>query len=263
MLLDQKVKVKWHNKSKNHYIKLGYVFTKMHEEFEANAHDLSENSRIIVKVKCDYCGDIIEKKYQAVSSRKNEKDSCKKCTSKKIIEKKIKNGNSLGDKHPEIIKFWSNKNKISPFDITYGSNIKVWWICNNNHEWFAKLPFENDLNCPRCNKDSTGEKEIAKILIKNNVSFKNQYSFKNLLNENNNQLKFDFAIFKEDKLYCLIEFDGRQHYQPVFGEDVLKTTKYRDGLKNKYCEENNISLIRIPFWDFENLNQIVSNIIGA
>jgi len=38
-------------------------------------------------------------------------------------------------------------------------------------------------------------------------------------------MPFDFAIFKNGKLVCLIEFDGEQHYRPIDflgGEDKFK-----------------------------------------
>lgn len=261
MILKQKVKVKWSNRIKEQYEALGFIFTKRGDEFEVDIDILPENSSAKVKVKCDYCENIIEKQYKKYIYERNKgKDCCKNCTHKKIIDIKLKNGNSLGDKFPELIPYWSRKNTLTPFDITYGSNDKAWWICNKGHEWHAKLPFDGNINCPRCFKDTTGEKKIAEILNKLNLKFKQQFSFSDLLNENNNPLKFDFAVFKDDKLIYLIEFDGRQHYQPVFGEETLKITKYRDGLKNKYCEVNNIKLIRIPFWEFENIGTIINSL---
>ena len=33
--------------------------------------------------------------------------------------------------------------------------------------------------------------------------------------------------------------------------------KIRDTIKNIYCQQNNIKLIRIPYWDFNNIEQIL------
>lgn len=56
---------------------------------------------------------------------------------------------------------------------------------------------------------SRGERIIAQILRENNINFSTQYMFKDLIGINGGYLKFDFAIFKDNQLYELIEFDGR------------------------------------------------------
>ena len=33
--------------------------------------------------------------------------------------------------------------------------------------------------------------------------------------------------------------------------------KYLDNIKTKYCEDNNIKLIRIPYWNYNNIEQIL------
>ena len=43
--------------------------------------------------------------------------------------------NSLAEVHPELILVWSEKNlPLTPDDITFGSNKKVWWKCACGHE---------------------------------------------------------------------------------------------------------------------------------
>lgn len=104
---------------------------------------------------------------------------------------------------------------------------------------------------------SRGERIIADILRENNINFATQYSFQDLKTPKGGSLKFDFAIFKDNKLYKLIEFDGRQHF---FGPDAkwshsdsLETIKFRDNLKDEYCIKNNISLLRIPYTEIGNI----------
>ena len=98
---------------------------------------------------------------------------------------------------------------------------------------------------------SRGETIIAQILRENNINFSTQYTFPDLKGINGGSLRFDFAIFKNNQLYKLIEFDGRQHY---FGPDAtwsqsdsLETIQMRDKLKDEYCKKNNISLLRINY----------------
>lgn len=95
---------------------------------------------------------------------------------------------------------------------------------------------------------SLGEKYIYGILSKHNILFFTQYSFENCINPKTNcNLYFDFYI---PKYNCCIEYDGKQHFEPVKffgGEDFFKETQYRDEIKNQYCLKNNINLIRIKY----------------
>ena len=44
--------------------------------------------------------------------------------------------NSLAEVHPELVSEWSEKNlPLTPDDITFGSNKKVWWKGACGHEW--------------------------------------------------------------------------------------------------------------------------------
>ena len=105
-----------------------------------------------------------------------------------------------------------------------------------------------------CKQKSSGELQIKQILIRNNINFKEQYALKDF----NTAAYFDFAIFnKENNLKCLIEFDGKQHYEPVEkfgGAEQFKIQIIRDQRKNNYCKEHNIRLIRIPYTDQSKLD---------
>lgn len=79
--------------------------------------------------------------------------------------------------------------------------------------------------------------------------------------------KFDFYL----PLYNLvIEFDGEDHYMPIdragkgkeWAEEHFEITKYRDSLKNDYCKNNNINLLRIPYWEKENYKTLIKNKIN-
>jgi hypothetical protein len=70
-------------------------------------------------------------------------------------------------------------------------------------------------------------------------------------------LRFDFAIFNENNnLSHLIEFDGKQHtndYNAWGGTETLEERHLRDELKNLYCKNHNIKLIRIPYTKRNNI----------
>lgn len=76
--------------------------------------------------------------------------------------------------------------------------------------------------------------------------------------------RFDFYL---PDYNLFIEYDGEQHFKPTeyHGNDfeanmndLLKRQKY-DQIKNKYCEDNNINLLRIPYWEKENVESIINN----
>lgn len=107
---------------------------------------------------------------------------------------------------------------------------------------------------------SHGEEKISNILINNNISFKREYSFKDLVYKS--PLKFDFAIFNKDgTLSHLIEYDGIQHfeYRDVGWNNKtnFEKTQIRDNIKNSYCKENNIKLIRIKYDEDITLERII------
>lgn len=103
-------------------------------------------------------------------------------------------------------------------------------------------------------KMSAGELKIESILKENNISYQTQY----IIPEFNPLAKFDFAIFdKENCLVKLIEFDGQQHFEPIAhfgGEEQFVIQQQRDKAKNLYCQENNIILLRVPYYDFDKID---------
>lgn len=117
--------------------------------------------------------------------------------------------------------------------------------------------------CPSCNKNkSKGEEMVSRVLKDMGVSYTEQYSIEDLKNKNN--LRFDFAVFFEKRGKLLIEYDGVQHFKPIEyfgGEKNLEYQRVNDGIKNKYCEENKIELLRIPYWEFNKIEEIVRDSI--
>ena len=69
--------------------------------------------------------------------------------------------NSLAEVHPELVSEWSEKNlPLTPDDITFGSNKKVWWKGACGHEWQTSVKARsNGEKCPIC----SGARVIAGI----------------------------------------------------------------------------------------------------
>ena len=102
-----------------------------------------------------------------------------------------------------------------------------------------------DSNSCGCLK-STGEFIIEQILKKNNIPFEREKSFENCY-INRGKAKFDFYVNNQ----YLIEFDGIQHFKSNNSwntEEKVEKTKQSDKIKNEWCKNNNIPLIRIPYW---------------
>ncbi|MGV6936030.1 hypothetical protein ACWA2B_10990 [Paenibacillus sp. CMM36] len=125
-----------------------------------------------------------------------------------------------------------------------------------NYEWLVRPNnFLNGSRCPNC-LVTKGESKIKKYLIDNEIRYRIQYTFpdcKDIL-----RLKFDFAVFKNRKLSVLIEYDGEFHYEQIISEEHFADRKKKDKIKDDYCKSHNIPLIRIPYWEFDNIESILN-----
>ena len=105
---------------------------------------------------------------------------------------------------------------------------------------------------------SKGEAKIVEILNKLNIEFYREYKFIDCISPiTKAKLRFDFYLPKEN---ICIEYDGQQHYSNAsvkfFSEkESLEDRQYRDSIKNNYCKEKNIILIRIPYKDYNKLDK--------
>ena len=136
------------------------------------------------------------------------------------------------------------------------ANTKIKVRCKiDGYEWEAT---PNNLlsgnGCPKCN-ESKGEKRIGKYLDSRNIKYEQQYKFDDCRSKH--KLPFDFYI---PSLNIAIEYDGRQHFEFIDyfgGFNSFVEGKIRDTIKTIYCKENNIKLIRIPYWDFDRIEEIL------
>ena len=113
---------------------------------------------------------------------------------------------------------------------------------------------------------SKNEMLIRNHLDKLGVRFKKQYYFDDLRSPITNWLlKFDIAVFNSQGDLCfLIEYDGEQHengvrFASTKEENEIKFERLQlyDSLKNQYCEEHNIDLLRISYRNKKQLLDIV------
>ena len=112
----------------------------------------------------------------------------------------------------------------------------------------------NGTRCKKCSYTYKGEDEIIKILEGLKVDYIHQFKIENC--KDKRPLPFDFYL---PQYNCCIEFDGIQHFEPRFGDECFKKTTLHDEIKNKYCLENNIKLLRIPYWESGNIKDLIIN----
>lgn len=105
---------------------------------------------------------------------------------------------------------------------------------------------------------SRGEIKIEEILQQSGWEFIEEYSFPDLVSNNGRPLRFDFAVFDDQhNIDFLIEFQGVQHYeakQKFGGYNGLRKQQYNDMKKREYCQNHDIKLVIIPYWDEGRLN---------
>lgn len=103
-----------------------------------------------------------------------------------------------------------------------------------------------------CLKESVGELKIKSLLNINKINFIYQYHTESCRYPDTNYLAY-FDFYVEGKY--IIEFDGIQHFKPFCfnmtsqekAEQQFLKTQQHDLFKNKWCKDNNIPLIRIPY----------------
>lgn len=100
---------------------------------------------------------------------------------------------------------------------------------------------------------SKGELKIISILQKAQIQYKKEVTFNGC--QDKNLLPFDFQILLNDNNFYLIEFDGKQHFNPnhAWNDYSFNQVQKHDKIKNQWCKENNIPLIRIPYTHLEEL----------
>jgi very-short-patch-repair endonuclease len=159
-------------------------------------------------------------------------------------------------------KYWDyDINTLNPWEISYGSNIKVWIKCQEilNHESYDIQcnDFINSCRCPECKK-SKGEIKIREFLRTYNIYYISQKEFDDLIGLGGGNLSYDFYL---PKYNLLIEYQGRQHkkYNPYFHksiEDFEKQVEH-DRRKKEYALSHGYNFLEIWYWDFDNIEEIL------
>lgn len=167
-LISKTVKIRWINATKKYYEKLGYIFTKIGDEFEVKVEDLPKGSSVKVKCICDNCKVLLNPTYRDYNKtvKSDGKTYCNKCSVKLFTAKKLKETkfelsfarwliNNFGKNALEL--YWDYEKNIdmNPWEIGYCSHIKVWIKCqekdyHGSYEAQCYNFVKQKHNCPYC-----------------------------------------------------------------------------------------------------------------
>ena len=186
-----------------------------------------------------------------INSLKNGK-RCKTCATIKNAERQ----RIPYEKQKEFVKSFRYELISQKEDYT-NVHDKYIFKCDKGHIYKASFSdFQQGCRCPIC-RISKGEAKVESILKKYGIEYILQYKFDDC--KFYNKLPFDFYI---PSMNACIEYDGKQHFQYVHrwgGYDEFINRLIRDSIKNIYCRENKIKLIRIPYYEFKNIEEILLN----
>jgi len=89
--------------------------------------------------------------YQAMIALRTKKNwNCPFCSGHQVL----KGFNDLATTHPQLLKEWDfEKNQeVSPYSLSQGSNLKVWWKCDRGHSYqmIVACKTQRNFGCPYC-----------------------------------------------------------------------------------------------------------------
>lgn len=133
-------------------------------------------------------------------------------------------------------------------------------ICGAERECLYHHLMNFNVACECFKSHSSGEILVKNYLDTHSYDYKTEYVFEELRGTGGGLLRYDFALFKDGELKCLIEYDGEQHFQEAgsyFNE--RGQVQIHDNIKNQYALTYNIPLLRIPFTDAYKVDEILDN----
>lgn len=193
-----------------------------------------------LEVRCRICGLIEKVSYNSFKKRVNKCQNCINIERYNIVKEKC-----------DRLNYILLDNEIN------GTKTPINIVCDNGHKITPTYDsfIWKDCGCNICKTISRGEDKIINFLNGLNIYYNKHYRGFELIYKKH--LEFDFYI---PQLNTIIEFDGIQHFKPINyfgGIENFIDLKIKDGLKNEYCYNNNIRLIRIPYWEMNNIEGIL------
>lgn len=213
--------------------------------------DVYKGQNTKIKHKCNVCGYEWNVLPRHLIERKNHSE-CPNCAN--ILKK------TTSQYKNEVEKLNSNIVVVGEYVNNKTNVLHKCKLCNYTWESTPHNILNGKTSCPHCKK-SHGERFIINYLDNHRIKYFAQYKFDNCKNQR--PLPFDFYL--PDYNIC-IEYDGIGHYQPTRWNGcnndkcnmVYQNTINNDNIKNEYCNNEHIKLIRIPYWEFDNIEEILN-----
>lgn len=234
------------------------------EEFKKMVYEKNKNIKILgtyagsqsdIKCECLIDGHIWETK----ASRLHHGVGCPRCggSLKKTNQEFLEEMEIINSDIEILGEYTSNKTKLK-VRCKLDDNV---WEQSPNH-------LLRGIGCPVCanTKRSKGEEKIKKFLEENEISYTHQKWIKEC--HDKLTLPFDFCVYDDNgSTKFLIEYDGIGHFKPIRysynqsendAKIVYEGIVRRDHIKNEYCKMSGTRLVRMPYFDFKNIETILS-----
>lgn len=184
---------------------------------------------------------------------------CRFCKNKEI---KDRENYKIRQKEKIFIDICHQNNWIYQGCKTINGITYIYYICKkhikNGVQKIRTDHLNDGIKCPYCNI-SKGEERIEQFLLVKNIKYQREYIFRDC--KNKEALRFDFYLSKYNSV---IEYQGIQHYKSI--EYMGGKTRYdkqlkNDNIKRNYCKEKRIKLFEIPYTEFDNIENVMNNIL--
>ena len=208
-----------------------------------NTGKADKHRNLIWLCQCD-CGNYCEVSGNNLRTGHTKSCGCLKQIKCSEIGKKQTIINEIGNQYNNltVIGYEGVKNHIAQWKCQCKCGNEI--IVSGNH---LRTGHTKSCGCLK----SQGELLINQILSSSQINYSSQYT----IFIEQSYYRFDFAIFDDkNNLLRLIEFDGEQHFNQSNNFFNYEDTHRRDLIKNNYCKENNIPLVRIPYWEKDNIS---------
>lgn len=209
-----------------------------------------------IKVECLDCGEV----WEQLACNRAKGQGCPNCKGVKVLtkEKFIERAKKIhGDKYDYSFVDYKNA----------WEKVKV--FCKSCNTFFLVFPHlhagtSNQTGCPHC-LESKGVRKIRVYLENNNIEFEQEYKLNNVF--------LDFYIPSKK---IALEIDGEQHFikehyfnkrnakkNNITLDECFQHNQELEKLKAEYCKKNGILLIRIPYWDCDNIEKILDDYLSS
>lgn len=204
-----------------------------------------------IKLRCKICNNV----WYARTSHILDGGGCPQCAT----AKKRKTNEQF------LLDLKTITNDIKPLEEykTRGEKIKVMCLNKNCGNIWRCTPRSllSGVGCPKCSC-SKGESRILKWLQDYRINYIHQKSYKGLTGFGGRLLSYDFYL---PDFNMLIEYQGEFHdgTAKIMSDEDFKIRQEYDNRKRNYAENHNVNLLEIWYWDFENINTILSDSLSS